>query len=62
VPRLAFIQSISSNPISLVVTQFSFAPTSYYPATGKIERRLQRHSSGPVTPTVQALNINACRS
>jgi len=59
VPRLAFIQSTSSNSISLVVTQFSFG-TDVAATTAAIEDALAKASlPDSVTPTVQALNINA---
>jgi HAE1 family hydrophobic/amphiphilic exporter-1 len=59
VPRLAFIQSTSSNSISLVVTQFSFG-TDVKATTAAIEDALRKASlPDSVTPTVQALNINA---
>ncbi len=59
VPRLAFIQSTSSNSISLVVTQFSFG-TDVAATTTAIEDALAKAQlPASVTPTVQALNINA---
>ncbi len=59
VPRLAFIQSTSSNSISLVVTQFSFG-TDVSATTTAIEDALAKAQlPASVTPTVQALNINA---
>ena len=59
VPRLAFIQSTSSNSISLVVTQFSFG-TDVGATTTAIEDALAKAQlPASVTPTVQALNINA---
>jgi HAE1 family hydrophobic/amphiphilic exporter-1 len=59
VPRLSFIQSTSSNSISLVVTQFSFG-TDVDATTAAIEDALEKASlPESVTPTVQALNINA---
>ena len=59
VPRLAFIQSTSSNSISLVVTQFEFG-TNVSATTTAIEDALAKAGlPASVQPTVQALNINA---
>ncbi len=59
VPRLEFIQSTSSNSISLVVTQFAFG-TNVGATTAAIQDALAKAAlPESVTPTVQALNINA---
>ena len=59
VPRLEFIQSTSSNSISLVVTQFSFG-TDVPKTTAAIQDALAKAAlPDTATPTVQALNINA---
>ncbi len=59
VPRLEFIQSTSSNSISLVVTQFAFG-TDVPKTTAAIQDALNKAAlPESAAPTVQALNINA---
>ena len=59
VPRLEYIQSTSSNSISLVVTQFSYG-TDVKETTSAIQDAIAKAKlPQTATSTVQALNINA---
>jgi HAE1 family hydrophobic/amphiphilic exporter-1 len=59
VPRLSRLQSTSANSIALVIAQFSFG-TNVKDAQAQIEDNIRSIGlPASVTPTVQALNINA---
>ena len=59
VARLKTLQSTSSNSISLVISQFSYGTNVKETTTAITDAIAKAHLPANVTPTIQALNINA---